>query len=165
MADESRCPDCGGRVEDHNAVNRVPDGIIAHSGYMGACWKSLNTPFVDLVREYLLGLTRTAPTRHNQEERGGQGEGEGSDRCTEAVGGPTIMPAEQRPLCPDCGGRVEDHNSVNRVPQGLIAHSEQGGACWKSLNTPFVDLVREHLLGLKGTAQARHSQQGRGGRC
>jgi len=160
MADEPRCPDCGGRIEDHNAVNRVTNGIIAHSGYMGACWKSLNTPFVDLVREYLLGLTGTTQARHSQERRGGQGQG--GDRCTEAVDGPTLMPAERQPLCPDCGGRVEDHNSVNRVPQGLIAHSEQGGASWKSLNTPFVDLVRAYLLGLKGTQQACHGHERRG---
>lgn len=155
MADEPRCPDCGGRVEDHNAVNRVPDGIIAHSGYMGACWKSLNTPFVELVREHLLGFNGTAPTRHDQEERGG--EGQRIDRSTVGVAGPTSISCKQRPLCPDCDGRIEDHNSVNRVPQGLIAHSEQGGACWKSLNTPFVDLVREYLIGLKASGHTRHA--------
>jgi hypothetical protein len=57
---------------------------------------------------------------------------------------------------------MEDHNSVNRVPKGLVAHSEQCGACWKSLNTPFVDLLRAYLLGLKGTPQARHGQERRG---
>jgi hypothetical protein len=71
MADEPRCPDCGGRIEDHNAVNRVPNGFIAHSGQMGARWKSRNTPFVDLVREYLLGLKGTAHARHSHERRGG----------------------------------------------------------------------------------------------
>ena len=72
MADEPRCPDCGGRIEDHNAVNRVTKGFIAHSGYMGACWKSLNTPFVDLLRAHLLGPQGTAQARHSQERLGGQ---------------------------------------------------------------------------------------------
>jgi hypothetical protein len=136
-------------------VNRVTNGFIAHSGQMGACWKSLNTPFVEQVREYLLGLNGTAPTRHDQEQRGG--EGQRIDRSTVGVAGLTSISCGQRPLCPDCGGRIEDHNSVNRVPQGLIAHSEQGGACWKSLNTPFVDLVREYLLGLKASGHTRHA--------
>ena len=33
--------------------------------------------------------------------------------------------ADEQPRCPDCGGRIEDHNAVNRVPEGLIAHSAQ----------------------------------------
>jgi hypothetical protein len=128
-------------VLDHNAGNRVTNGFIAHSGQMGACWKSLNTPFVGLVRDFLLGLQGTAQTHHGHERRGGQSEGQSNDRSTGAVG-LTIMPAGQQPLCPDCGGRIEDHNSVNRVSKELVAHSEQCGACWKSLNTPFVEQVR-----------------------
>lgn len=57
-----KCPDCGGRVEDHNAVNRVPNGVIAHSAYGGACWKALNTPFVEALQTYL------------QEKHGNEGE-------------------------------------------------------------------------------------------
>ena len=86
MADEPRCPDCGGRVEDHNAVNRVTNGFIAHSGQMGACWKSLNTPFVDLVRDFLLGLQGTVHTHHGHERRDGQSKGQGKDQSTCASG-------------------------------------------------------------------------------
>jgi len=71
MTDEPRCPDCGGRIEDHNAVNRVPNGFIAHSGHMGACWKSLNTPFVEQVRAYLMGVKETAQARQGRDRSGG----------------------------------------------------------------------------------------------
>ena len=73
--------------------------------------------------------------------------------------------ADEQPRCPDCGGRIEDHNSVNRVPKGLVAHSEQCGACWKSLNTPFVEQVRAYLMGVKETAQARQGRDRSGGLC
>ena len=53
---DSRCPDCSGRIEDHNAVNRVPGGILAHNAQLGACWKSFNTEFVRQVRAYLLAI-------------------------------------------------------------------------------------------------------------
>ena len=71
MADPPRCPDCGGHSEDHNAVNHAGNGFMAHSGHMGACWKSLNTPFVELLRDYLLGLKGTTQARHSHERRGG----------------------------------------------------------------------------------------------
>jgi hypothetical protein len=34
---------------------------------------------------------------------------------------------------------------VNRIPGGKIAHSANGGACWKSLNTPFVSAVERSI--------------------
>lgn len=48
-----RCPDCGEGFEAHNAVNRVPKGLIAHSGSGGACWRSLNTTFTKALRAWL----------------------------------------------------------------------------------------------------------------
>ena len=48
---------------------------------------------------------------------------------------------DYRLRCPDCGGSIADHNSLNRVEAGWIAHSRTGGACWKSLNSPFVSAL------------------------
>lgn len=55
----ARCPDCGCRVEDHNAVNTAGEnprqpGVLrlAHCGNCGCCWRS--TPkFTQLVYEHL----------------------------------------------------------------------------------------------------------------
>jgi hypothetical protein len=51
----SDCPDCGCDLMRHNAVNAVSDGSVAHCGKCGACWKSLNTPFVERLTKELTG--------------------------------------------------------------------------------------------------------------
>ncbi len=67
--DQFRCPDCGCRLSDHNAVNRIPDGFIAHCGHCGACWKSLRDNFVELL------WSRLAPGSEMLDELG-KGKGE-----------------------------------------------------------------------------------------
>ena len=58
------CPDCGCSATLHNAVNKAGSDIIAHCGSCGACWRTVNTPFVNVVLKSLearVGTTRTTP--------------------------------------------------------------------------------------------------------
>ena len=50
MSPEPECPDCGCAPRQHNAVNRVPAGLIPHCGACGACWTAVNSAFVEIVR-------------------------------------------------------------------------------------------------------------------
>ena len=51
----------------------------------------------------------------------------------------------RRTRCPDCGGQYADHNAVNQTSAGLIAHSRDGGACWKSADSPFTTALADYL--------------------
>lgn len=72
---EARCPDCGCPVVDHNAVNKVPAGFIVHCGGCGACWNSVDTLFVELVRESIKSDGEQNPSPATTEELAAQGDG------------------------------------------------------------------------------------------
>lgn len=73
---------------------------------------------------------------------------------------------EQSIECPDCGCRVERHNSV-LVPAGgkvanldmPVAHCGSCGTCWKSKGTPFVEAVRQFLVPVDSGTEVQNQDQ------
>lgn len=70
----TRCSDCGCRVCDHNAVNRISgERLIAHCGHCGACWKTKDHPdFVAAVRTHILengGIDHDAAARAKEQSK------------------------------------------------------------------------------------------------
>jgi predicted O-methyltransferase YrrM len=59
------------------------------------------------------------------------------------------MPADQQPRCPDCGGRIADHNAVNRVSEGHIAAAlrDNGGGVviGSELDSSKVAKANQHI--------------------
>ena len=48
-------------------------------------------------------------------------------------------------FCPGCGCGAMFHDSLERFGNEVIAHCENCGPCWKTVNTEFLQLVRRRL--------------------
>jgi uncharacterized Zn finger protein len=48
-------------------------------------------------------------------------------------------------FCPSCGCGVLFHDAVNRYGHEVLAHCENCGPCWKTVNTKFLRAVQEKL--------------------
>jgi uncharacterized Zn finger protein len=55
------------------------------------------------------------------------------------------MSNESASYCLGCGCSVVFHDAVNRIGDETIAHCENCGLCWKTANTPYVQLVKQRL--------------------